>query len=57
MEVSGQLDGPATLLPSTPWTGRWMDPTRAGLDALEKRKIFWPWWESNPSSLVVQPIV
>jgi len=46
---------PYPLLPSKQ-EGGWTPP-RAGLDALEKRKISWPWWDSNPSSLVVQPIV
>jgi hypothetical protein len=27
-----------------------------GLDALEKRKIFYSYWESNPVSSIIQPV-
>jgi hypothetical protein len=33
--------------PGTQWIGGWVGP-RAGLDAVEKRKISCPCWESNP---------
>jgi hypothetical protein len=33
--------------PDTQWLGRWMGP-RAGLDAVKKRKVSFPCWESNP---------
>jgi hypothetical protein len=44
MEVSGQLHAPAALppgerAPGTPCIGGWVGP-RAGLDDMEKRKIF-----------------
>jgi hypothetical protein len=53
MEVSGRLQAP-TPLPSektatgTHWIGDWLGP-RAGLDAVEKRKISCPCRDSNPS--------
>jgi hypothetical protein len=51
MEVSGQLHGSATIYPDTHWIGGWAGP-RAGMDAVEKRKIF-PLTEFEP--LAVHP--
>jgi hypothetical protein len=45
-EVSGQLHAPAARIRGTHWVGGWMGP-RAGLDAVEKRKIPSPGRESN----------
>jgi hypothetical protein len=56
MEVSGQLQAQAALPqgkdPGTHWTGGWVG-SRAGLDAVEQRKISCPCRESNPA---VQPV-
>jgi hypothetical protein len=40
---------PWEIVPGTHWIGGWVGP-RAGLDAMEKRKISFPCWESNPGS-------
>jgi hypothetical protein len=55
MEVSGQLHASATLspeesAPGTYWIGDWVGP-RAGLDAVEKRKISCLCQEWNPGHL------
>jgi hypothetical protein len=60
MEVSGQLYASATLPlekqpPPTHCMGGWVG-LRAGLDVVEKIKIFCPYRDSNLNSLVVQPI-
>jgi hypothetical protein len=39
----------------THWIGCWVGP-RAGLDAVEKRKIPSPRQESNPRTPIVQPV-
>jgi hypothetical protein len=56
--VSGQLHAPAALPPrksppSTHWIGDWVGP-RTILDAVVKRKIPSPRWESNPGTPIVQ---
>jgi hypothetical protein len=60
MEVSGQLHAPAALPPErdpgTHWIGGWVGP-RAVLDAVVKKKIPGPRRESNPTTLLVQPVV
>jgi hypothetical protein len=38
---------PGGKSPGTYWIGSWVRP-RAGLDAVEYRKISYPCWESNP---------
>jgi hypothetical protein len=53
MEVSGQLHAPHLFYPwerapGTYWIGSWLGP-RTSLDVVERRKIFCPCWESNPS--------
>jgi hypothetical protein len=56
MEVSGQLDGrftPRERGPGTHWIGGWVG-SRAVLDAVVKRKIPSPRWESNPRTPIVQ---
>jgi hypothetical protein len=59
MEASGQLHAPAALSqgkrPKYSLIGGWVDP-RAVLDAVVKRKIPIPRRESNPRTLIVQPI-
>jgi hypothetical protein len=60
MEVSGQLHAPADLpprerAPVTHWIGGWIGP-RAVQDAVVKRKIPSPHWESNPRTSIVQPV-
>jgi len=51
LEVSGQFHALATLppekSPSNHWLGGWVG-SRAGLDVLGRRKIFWSCRESNP---------
>jgi hypothetical protein len=42
-------------LPCTHWIGGWMGP-RAVLDAVMKRKIPSPRWESKPRTPIVQPV-
>jgi hypothetical protein len=42
--------------PGTHFIGGWVGP-RAGMDSMEKRRIFYPFRESNPDSSFVQPIV
>jgi hypothetical protein len=37
------------------WIGGWVGP-RAILDAVVKRKIPNPFWESNPTTPIIQPI-
>jgi hypothetical protein len=57
-EVSGQFHSPAALLPEkehTHWTGSWVG-RRAGLDAVEYRKIPSPRRESNLRTRIVQPV-
>jgi hypothetical protein len=59
MEVSGQLHAtvalpPGKRVPDTHWIGGLVDP-RAGLDAVLKRKIPSPCWDSNPP--IIQPVV
>jgi hypothetical protein len=39
---------------STHYTEAWVGP-KAGLDIVQKRKIPWPYWESNPDSFIFQP--
>jgi hypothetical protein len=60
MEVSGQLDAPASLPPGRNpprhfgmegWVGH-----RAGLDAVMEREISTPCRESNPRTPTVQPV-
>jgi hypothetical protein len=51
---SGQIQNleilpPRERAPGTHWIGGWEGP-RAGLDAVEKRKILWPSWELLGSS-------
>jgi hypothetical protein len=58
MEVSGQLHAPVALTPGekapgTHWIGGWVSP-RAVLDAVVKRKIPSPRWESKPRTPIVQ---
>jgi hypothetical protein len=60
MEVNGQLQDPATLLPrervpDIHWIGGWVS-TRAVPDAVVKRKIPSPRRESNPRTPIVQPV-
>jgi hypothetical protein len=60
MEVSGQLHAPAALspregAPGTHCIGGWVGP-RAVLDAVVKRKIPSPRWESNRRTPIVQPV-
>jgi len=54
MQVSGQLDAPATLPPGTHRIGGWVG-LRAGLDAVVKRKIHSSCRESNPPPPIIQP--
>jgi hypothetical protein len=61
MEFSGQLDASAVFTSGetahgTHWIGGWVGP-RAGLDIMEKGKISFSYQESNPYSLVVQPVL
>jgi hypothetical protein len=53
MEVSGQLH--ALAASDTQWIGGWVGP-KAVLDAVVKRKISSPRWESNPRTPIVQPV-
>jgi hypothetical protein len=58
MEVNGQLHAPAALPPGkeppgTHCIGGWVGP-RAGLDAVVRRKISSPYWDTNPP--IIQPI-
>jgi hypothetical protein len=46
---------PGERAPGTHWIGGWIG-LRTGLDAVEKRKISCPYWESNPNSSAVQSI-
>jgi hypothetical protein len=60
MEVSGQFQAPAALLPGprdpgTQRIGGWVGP-RGGLDAIEKRKISYSCQESNSDSSAIQPV-
>jgi hypothetical protein len=61
MQVSGQLHAqarrftPRERAPGTHWIGGWVGP-RAVLDAVVKRKILIPHRESNPRTLIVQPV-
>jgi hypothetical protein len=41
--------------PGTHWMGGWVG-TRAALDVVVKRKILSPCQESNPRTLIVQPV-
>jgi len=59
MEVSGQLHAPVSLTPTerapgAHWIGGWVGP-RAGLDAVVKRNVPSPCWDSNPP--IIQPVV
>jgi hypothetical protein len=59
MEVSGQLHSPIRFsswetATGTRCIGGWVS-LRAGLYAMEKRTIFFPYWESNADSSVVHP--
>jgi hypothetical protein len=62
MKASGQLHDavalppPRKISPGTHWVGGWVGP-RAGLDAVSKRKIPSPRWESNPDHQIAQPVV
>lgn len=51
MEVSGQPQALATLMlkkePAAPTEYGWVGPG-VGLDVLQKRKISWPYQDSNP---------
>jgi len=53
MELSGQLHAPDTLTlgknPGTHGRGGWVN-LRGSLGDLEKKKISWPRWDSNPGS-------
>jgi hypothetical protein len=60
MEVSGQLDAPATLppqerAPRTLWIGGLVG-TRAGVDTVSKRKTPSPRRKANPDHPIVQPV-
>jgi hypothetical protein len=60
MEVTGQLHALVALPPrershATHWI-KGQEAPRASQDAVEKRKISYPCWESNPDSTGVQPI-
>jgi hypothetical protein len=60
MEVSCQLHAPAAFNPrerasGTHWIGGCVGP-KAVLDAVVKRKIPSPRWESNPRTPIVQPV-
>jgi hypothetical protein len=60
MEVSGQLHAPAVLLhleraSDIHCIGGWVVP-RAVLEAVVKRKIPSPRRESNPRTVIVQPV-
>jgi hypothetical protein len=56
MEVSGPgRFTPRVRAPGTHWIGDWVDP-RAVLDAVVKRKIPSPRWESTPRTPIVQPV-
>jgi hypothetical protein len=59
MQVSDQLHVPVALppgrAPGTHWIGDWVG-LKAGLDAVEKRKISCACQESNPNYLAVQPV-
>jgi hypothetical protein len=46
---------PRERAPATHWIGSWVDP-RAVLDTVVKRKIPSPHHESNPRTLIVQPV-
>jgi hypothetical protein len=46
---------PRERAPGTHWIGSWVGP-RAVLDAVVKRKIPSPRRESNPRTLLVQPV-
>jgi hypothetical protein len=46
---------PRERAPGTHWIGGWVGP-RAVLDAVVKRKIPSPLWESNPRIPIVQPV-
>jgi hypothetical protein len=46
---------PRERTPGTPWIGGYVGP-RAGLDAVEKRKIHSPHRESNPRTPIIQPV-
>jgi hypothetical protein len=60
MEVNGQLHPPAVLTsgeraPSSHSVEGWAGP-RAGLNIMEKRRIYCPYRESELDSSVVQPV-
>jgi hypothetical protein len=46
---------PRERAPGTHWIGGWLGP-RAVLDVVVKGKIPSPCWESNPRTLIIQPI-
>jgi hypothetical protein len=46
---------PRERVPGTHWIGGWVGP-RAVQDAVVKRKIHSPRWESNPRTPIVQPV-
>jgi hypothetical protein len=50
-----QLLYPKERAPGTCWIGGWLGP-RAILDVAVKRKILSPHQESNPRTLIIQPI-
>jgi hypothetical protein len=60
MEANSQRKPPATLLPGketpdTHWIGGWVGP-KAGLDAVEKRNIYFLCQESISGSVAVLPL-
>jgi hypothetical protein len=44
---------PGERAPATHWIVGWVGP-RAGLDAVEKKKNVWPYWDSNSDPSVVK---
>jgi hypothetical protein len=56
MEVGGQLQDLAALLPGRGPSTYQTEGLRASLDDMEKRKISFPYQESHPDFLANQPI-
>jgi hypothetical protein len=46
---------PKERIPGTHWIGGWVG-ARAVMDAVVKRKIPSPRWESNPRTPIIQPV-